>query len=147
MLTYDFYFLKDSFFKIFFPNHLLTILKFGFQFRCFSKIRQLLSLSLLACLDVLSRSNHSYFQFWITIKLIALITTCATLISLTHFFGHKIFHPLGIVCMILNASDFGAPMAGLVCLSRISLTPKIEIIPLSDIQKLLGSKSEYPMLA
>lgn len=44
-------------------------------------------------------------KFWITIKLIALIATCGSLIVSVHFLGMKIFHPLGVVCLILNVSD------------------------------------------
>lgn len=53
-------------------------------------------------------------KFWITIKLIVLILICATLILSVHLFGMKVFHPLGVVCLILNVSDFAAPLAGLV---------------------------------
>lgn len=47
-------------------------------------------------------------------KIVALVATCAGLIASVHFFGHKVFHPLGIVCLTLNIGDFAAPLAGLV---------------------------------
>lgn len=54
-------------------------------------------------------------QFWISMKIILLVSVCGSLIALVRFFGHKVYHPLGIICMTLNAMDFAAPLAGIVC--------------------------------
>ncbi|ETN69940.1 mtN3/saliva family protein [Necator americanus] len=53
-------------------------------------------------------------KLWITLKVAAVLTLCTTLILSVKFFGMKVFHPLGIICMTLNIADFAAPLAGLV---------------------------------
>lgn len=53
-------------------------------------------------------------KFWITVKVLMLAVVCGSLVTAVHYFGQKVFHPLGIVCMTLNTMDFGAPLAGLV---------------------------------
>lgn len=58
--------------------------------------------------------NKFCFQLWITLKIFAMVVFCAGIISSVHFFGMKIFHPLGIFCLTLNVADFAAPLAGLV---------------------------------
>jgi hypothetical protein len=57
-------------------------------------------------------------KFWITVKIIALAAICTSLILSVHFFGKKFFHPLGVICLILNVSDFAAPLAGLKVVIR-----------------------------
>ncbi|PAV86736.1 hypothetical protein WR25_20947 isoform B [Diploscapter pachys] len=52
-------------------------------------------------------------KLWITLKIFAMVVFCAGIISSVHFFGMKIFHPLGIFCLTLNVADFAAPLAGL----------------------------------
>ncbi|PIO61467.1 hypothetical protein TELCIR_17009, partial [Teladorsagia circumcincta] len=52
-------------------------------------------------------------KLWITIKVGIVVAMCTTLILSVKFFGMKVFHPLGIVCMTLNIADFAAPLAGL----------------------------------
>ncbi|EPB67879.1 mtN3/saliva family protein [Ancylostoma ceylanicum] len=52
-------------------------------------------------------------KLWITVKVAAVLLMCASLILSVKFFGMKVFHPLGIVCMTLNIGDFAAPLAGL----------------------------------
>lgn len=54
------------------------------------------------------------FQLWITLKVLFVLSLCGSLITLVYLFDHKVFHPLGWVCMTLNAADFAAPLAGLV---------------------------------
>ncbi|KAI1732743.1 sugar efflux transporter for intercellular exchange domain-containing protein [Ditylenchus destructor] len=66
-------------------------------------------------------------KFWISLKVLALVTTCAALVLSVHFFGHKIFHPLGIVCMTLNTADFGAPLAGLRVVIRRRATSTLPL--------------------
>lgn len=66
-------------------------------------------------------------KFWITIKLIILIAICVSLVLSVHFFGMHIFHPLGIVCLILNVSDFAAPLAGIKVVIRRRATSTLPL--------------------
>uniref|UniRef100_A0A915DXB0 Sugar transporter SWEET1 n=1 Tax=Ditylenchus dipsaci TaxID=166011 RepID=A0A915DXB0_9BILA len=66
-------------------------------------------------------------KFWISIQIIALVSICSALILSVHFFGHKVFHPLGIVCMVLNIADFGAPLAGLRVVIRRKATSTLPL--------------------
>lgn len=66
-------------------------------------------------------------KFWISLKILALVTICAALVLSVHFFGHKVFHPLGIVCMTLNTADFGAPLAGLRVVIRRRATSTLPL--------------------
>uniref|UniRef100_A0A7E4UQB4 Sugar transporter SWEET1 n=1 Tax=Panagrellus redivivus TaxID=6233 RepID=A0A7E4UQB4_PANRE len=66
-------------------------------------------------------------KFWISIKIIALVTICGSLIASVYFFGQKVFHPLGIVCMTLNTADFGAPLAGLKVVIRRRATSTLPL--------------------
>jgi len=66
-------------------------------------------------------------KFWISVKIIALAITCGGLITMVHLLGHKIFHPLGIVCMTLNTMDFGAPLAGLRVVIRRRATSTLPL--------------------
>jgi solute carrier family 50 protein (sugar transporter) len=66
-------------------------------------------------------------KFWISIQIVALITICATLILSVHFFGMHVFHPLGVVCLILNVSDFAAPLAGLKVVIRRRATSTLPL--------------------
>jgi len=70
-------------------------------------------------------STYTIFYFfmskkklWITIQIIVLSIICACLILSVQFFGQKVHHPLGVVCLILNVSDFAAPLAGLKVVIR-----------------------------
>ncbi|KAK5984643.1 hypothetical protein GCK32_014472 [Trichostrongylus colubriformis] len=49
-------------------------------------------------------------KFWITVKVGVVVALCTALILSVKFFGMKVFHPLGIVCMTLNIADFAAPL-------------------------------------
>lgn len=60
-------------------------------------------------------------------QIVALVTICSALILSVHFFGHKVFHPLGIVCMVLNIADFGAPLAGLRVVIRRRATSTLPL--------------------
>jgi len=66
-------------------------------------------------------------KFWISVKIIALITTCLSLMGSVYFFGQKVFHPLGFVCMTLNAADFGAPLGGLKVVIRRRATSTLPL--------------------
>uniref|UniRef100_A0A1I8ABJ6 Sugar transporter SWEET1 n=1 Tax=Steinernema glaseri TaxID=37863 RepID=A0A1I8ABJ6_9BILA len=66
-------------------------------------------------------------KFWISVKIAVVIALCSTLFALTHFFGHKVFHPLGIICMTLNTADFGAPLAGLRVVIRRRATSTLPL--------------------
>jgi solute carrier family 50 protein (sugar transporter) len=66
-------------------------------------------------------------KFWITIKILVLITICVSLGAAVHFFGMKVFHPLGIVCMTLNTMDFAAPLAGLKVVIRRRATSTLPL--------------------
>ncbi|KAK0399425.1 hypothetical protein QR680_003041 [Steinernema hermaphroditum] len=66
-------------------------------------------------------------KFWISVKIAVVVTLCVTLFALTHFFGHKVFHPLGIICMTLNTADFGAPLAGLRVVIRRRATSTLPL--------------------
>ncbi|KAI6207049.1 Sugar transporter SWEET1 [Aphelenchoides besseyi] len=66
-------------------------------------------------------------KFWISIKIVALIAICASLILSVHFFGMKVFHPLGIVCLTLNIGDFAAPLAGLKVVIRRRATSTLPL--------------------
>lgn len=66
-------------------------------------------------------------KFWISIQLVALVAICTTLILSVHFFGMHVFHPLGIVCLILNVSDFAAPLAGLKVVIRRRATSTLPL--------------------
>ncbi|ULT96893.1 hypothetical protein L3Y34_005017 [Caenorhabditis briggsae] len=52
-------------------------------------------------------------KLWITLKVLGVIGICTSLVLGVHFFGMKIFHPLGIVCLTLNIADFAAPLGGI----------------------------------
>ncbi|KAK6043744.1 mtN3/saliva family protein [Cooperia oncophora] len=43
------------------------------------------------------------------------------------FFGMKVFHPLGIICMTLNIADFAAPLAGLRVVIRRGATSTLPL--------------------
>ena len=49
----------------------------------------------------------------ISLKCGAVVSICVSLYLLVHFFGMKVHHPLGAVCLCLNVADFAAPLAGL----------------------------------
>lgn len=49
----------------------------------------------------------------ISLKCGAVVSICISLYLLVHFFGMKVHHPLGFVCLCLNVADFAAPLAGL----------------------------------
>ncbi|TMS39539.1 hypothetical protein L596_006047 [Steinernema carpocapsae] len=66
-------------------------------------------------------------KFWITVKIFLVVALCSTLFALVHFFGHKVFHPLGIICMTLNTADFGAPLAGLRVVIRRRATSTLPL--------------------
>uniref|UniRef100_A0A914Z1E6 Sugar transporter SWEET1 n=1 Tax=Panagrolaimus superbus TaxID=310955 RepID=A0A914Z1E6_9BILA len=66
-------------------------------------------------------------KLWISIKIVALVITCTTLLASVHFFGHTVFHPLGIVCLTLNIADFGAPLAGLKVVLRRRATSTLPL--------------------
>lgn len=66
-------------------------------------------------------------KFWISIKIIALIVICTCLVLSVHFFGMKVFHPLGIVCLTLNIGDFAAPLAGLRVVIRRRATSTLPL--------------------
>lgn len=66
-------------------------------------------------------------KLWITIKVLAVVTLVGSLFTLVHLFGHKIFHPLGIICMTLNAADFAAPLAGLQVVIRRRATSTLPL--------------------
>ncbi|KAK6011809.1 mtN3/saliva family protein [Ostertagia ostertagi] len=66
-------------------------------------------------------------KLWITIKVGVVVTMCTTLILSVHFFGMKVFHPLGIVCMTLNIADFAAPLAGLRVVIRRGATSTLPL--------------------
>jgi len=42
-------------------------------------------------------------------------------------FSHKVFHPLGIICMTLNTADFAAPLAGLRVVIRRRATSTLPL--------------------
>lgn len=66
-------------------------------------------------------------KLWITLKVAVLLIICSSLVGMVHFFGHKIFHPLGIICMTLNTMDFGAPLAGLRVVIRRRATSTLPL--------------------
>jgi solute carrier family 50 protein (sugar transporter) len=66
-------------------------------------------------------------KLWISIKIVALVITCAALLASVHFFGHTVFHPLGFVCLTLNIADFGAPLAGLKVVLRRRATSTLPL--------------------
>uniref|UniRef100_A0AC34F9G1 Sugar transporter SWEET1 n=1 Tax=Panagrolaimus sp. ES5 TaxID=591445 RepID=A0AC34F9G1_9BILA len=66
-------------------------------------------------------------QLWISIKIVALTITCASLLASVHFFGMTVFHPLGVVCLALNIADFGAPLAGLKVVLRRRATSTLPL--------------------
>jgi solute carrier family 50 protein (sugar transporter) len=66
-------------------------------------------------------------KLWISIKIVALVATCAALLSSVYFFGHHVYHPLGVVCLTLNIADFGAPLAGLKVVLRRRATSTLPL--------------------
>jgi solute carrier family 50 protein (sugar transporter) len=66
-------------------------------------------------------------KFWISVQIIVLIAICSSLLLSVHFFGHHVYHPLGIVCMVLNIADFGAPLAGLRVVIRRRATSTLPL--------------------
>ncbi|CAA94322.1 Sugar transporter SWEET1 [Caenorhabditis elegans] len=52
-------------------------------------------------------------KLYISLKVLGVIGICTSLVLAVHFFGMKIFHPLGIVCLTLNIADFAAPLGGI----------------------------------
>ncbi|GMR44966.1 hypothetical protein PMAYCL1PPCAC_15161 [Pristionchus mayeri] len=66
-------------------------------------------------------------KLWISLKVLAVLALCATLASSVYFFGRKVFHPLGIICMTLNAADFAAPLAGLKTVIRRRATSTLPL--------------------
>ncbi|CEF70794.1 Sugar transporter SWEET1 [Strongyloides ratti] len=66
-------------------------------------------------------------KLWITFQLGGIYTICASLILSVYFFGHKVYHPLGIICVTLNAMDFGAPLAGIHVVLRKRATSTLPL--------------------
>ncbi|CAI4231944.1 unnamed protein product [Auanema sp. JU1783] len=66
-------------------------------------------------------------KLWITIKVLAVVSTCGVLMASVHFFGMKVFHPLGIICMTLNTADFAAPLGGLKVVIRRGATSTLPL--------------------
>ncbi|KAI3413247.1 hypothetical protein GPALN_010745 [Globodera pallida] len=66
-------------------------------------------------------------KLMISIKVATLVVICASLVALVHFFDHKVFHPLGIICMTLNTMDFAAPLAGLKVVIRRRATSTLPL--------------------
>ncbi|WKY08422.1 hypothetical protein Q1695_007722 [Nippostrongylus brasiliensis] len=66
-------------------------------------------------------------KLWITLKVATVLTLCTALILSVKFFGMKVFHPLGIVCMTLNIADFAAPLAGLRVVIRRGATSTLPL--------------------
>uniref|UniRef100_A0A914I3N8 Sugar transporter SWEET1 n=1 Tax=Globodera rostochiensis TaxID=31243 RepID=A0A914I3N8_GLORO len=66
-------------------------------------------------------------KLMISIKVATLVAICASLVALVHFFDHKVFHPLGIICMTLNTMDFAAPLAGLKVVIRRRATSTLPL--------------------
>ncbi|KAL3107590.1 hypothetical protein niasHT_013239 [Heterodera trifolii] len=66
-------------------------------------------------------------KLMITIKVVALIITCAALVAAVVIFQKKVFHPLGIICMTLNTADFAAPLAGLNTVIRRGATSTLPL--------------------
>ncbi|XGW26637.1 hypothetical protein V3C99_007331 [Haemonchus contortus] len=84
--------------------------------------------------QVILYSTYSVFywlmskdKLWITIKVGAVLSLCTALILSVQFFGMKVFHPLGIVCMTLNIADFAAPLAGLRVVIRRGATSTLPL--------------------
>ncbi|CAJ0601781.1 unnamed protein product [Cylicocyclus nassatus] len=66
-------------------------------------------------------------KLWITVKVGIVAAMCTSLILSVKFFGMKVFHPLGIVCMTLNIADFAAPLAGLRVVIRRGATSTLPL--------------------
>uniref|UniRef100_A0A1I7XUL7 Sugar transporter SWEET1 n=1 Tax=Heterorhabditis bacteriophora TaxID=37862 RepID=A0A1I7XUL7_HETBA len=66
-------------------------------------------------------------KLWISLKVGAVLSMCTILILSVHFFGKKVFHPLGIICMTLNTADFAAPLAGLRVVIRRRATSTLPL--------------------
>ncbi|KHJ75479.1 mtN3/saliva family protein [Oesophagostomum dentatum] len=66
-------------------------------------------------------------KLWITIKVATVLSLCTALVLSVKFFGMKVFHPLGIVCMTLNIGDFAAPLAGLRVVIRRGATSTLPL--------------------
>uniref|UniRef100_A0AC35U7J6 Sugar transporter SWEET1 n=1 Tax=Rhabditophanes sp. KR3021 TaxID=114890 RepID=A0AC35U7J6_9BILA len=66
-------------------------------------------------------------KLWITFQIGAIYSICGSLIAAVYFFGHKVYHPLGIVCVTLNAMDFGAPLAGIHVVLRKRATATLPL--------------------
>ncbi|KAF7636850.1 hypothetical protein Mgra_00003794 [Meloidogyne graminicola] len=63
----------------------------------------------------------------ISLKILLLLSICFTLVALVHFFGQKVFHPLGIICTTLNTMDFAAPLSGLRVVIRRRATSTLPL--------------------
>ncbi|CAJ0937182.1 unnamed protein product, partial [Mesorhabditis belari] len=66
-------------------------------------------------------------KFWITIKFLLILCLCGTIGGFTYHFKEKVFHPLGFLCMTLNAADFAAPLAGLNVVIRRGATSTLPL--------------------
>ena len=66
-------------------------------------------------------------KLWISLKCAAVLALCASLAGSIYLFDHKVFHPLGVVCMTLNAADFAAPLAGLKVVIRRRATSTLPL--------------------
>ncbi|CAD6198842.1 unnamed protein product [Caenorhabditis auriculariae] len=66
-------------------------------------------------------------KLWITIKVLGVAAICTSLVLSVHFFGMKVFHPLGIICLTLNIADFAAPLAGLRVVIRRCATSTLPL--------------------
>ncbi|EFO92181.1 hypothetical protein CRE_10860 [Caenorhabditis remanei] len=76
-------------------------------------------------------------KLWITLKVLGVIGICTSLVLGVHFFGMKIFHPLGIVCLTLNIADFAAPLGGIRVVIRRWATSTLPLplcMPISSCQ-------------
>ncbi|KAI6176197.1 Sugar transporter SWEET1 [Aphelenchoides bicaudatus] len=57
-------------------------------------------------------------KLWVSIRLGALMCVCGALLASYFLLGMKIYYPLGIICLILNVSDFAAPLGNLKVVIR-----------------------------
>ncbi|CAJ0579972.1 unnamed protein product, partial [Mesorhabditis spiculigera] len=66
-------------------------------------------------------------KFGITLKVLFIVILSTSIAASSYHFRMAVFHPLGWLCMTLNAADFAAPLAGLKTVIRRGATSTLPL--------------------